>query len=192
MTLPSDSEIALRRLARVNGQLLEMVTELYDEQASTWVKPTAPSVKWHLWHMARWADLAQSMLAPVAAGDPDLSHRGDEIWDALGIGDEWDFGDTSLGNQWRTGTTVPNPDSASMPLPETAKVVGYARATFEVLERRFSEIDGTKYRERFVDWHDVESTTGDAMIGYIAHANRHLGMIEAIRGVLGLDGSATG
>ncbi len=142
--------------------------------------------------MARWADLAQTMLAPVAAGDPDLSHRGDEMWDSLGNGAEWDFSNTSLGNQWRTGTTVPHPDAVSMPLPETAKVVGYARATFEVLERRFSEIDATKYRERFVDWHDVESTTGDAMIGYIAHANRHLGMIEAIRGVLGLDGSATG
>jgi hypothetical protein len=29
------------------------------------------------------------------------------------------------------------------------------------------------------------------MVGYLAHANRHLGMLEAISGILGKDGSVT-
>ena len=32
---------------------------------------------------------------------------------------------------------------------------------------------------------------GEAMFGHISHINRHLGMIEAIKGMLGLEGSAT-
>jgi hypothetical protein len=40
----SASAIALRRLMRANALLLEIVSGLYDQQASRWTAPTAPSV----------------------------------------------------------------------------------------------------------------------------------------------------
>ena len=164
--------------------------EVSDAQASKWVSPTAPSIKWHLWHMARWADYVQSLLAPVTAGESDHSNVGKQLWDALGIADDWGFEDQHLGT-WGVGSQIPVDEAQDLPLPALAKVVGYARSTFELLERRFAEIDDGIFETPFQDWHDNDTTVGDATIGYIAHANRHLGMVEALRGVLGQHGSAT-
>ncbi|MEX0762226.1 MAG: DinB family protein [Dehalococcoidia bacterium] len=186
----SPPEIALRRLTRVNELLLETVAGMYDEQASKWVCPTAPSAKWHLWHMARWSDLVQSMLVPVTSGESDLSDHGDQAWHALAIGDEWGFEDANPG-KWGAGVGLDDNEAARLPLPETAKVVGYARSAFELAERRFAEVDDGMFDMVFWDWHDRETTVGDGLFSHIAHANRHLGMIEALRGVIGMRGTAT-
>jgi hypothetical protein len=72
----SASAIALRRLMRANALLLEIVSGLYDQQASRWTAPTAPSAKWHLWHVARWSDIVQSTLFPIANNESDLANKG--------------------------------------------------------------------------------------------------------------------
>lgn len=186
----SPAEIALSRLARCHQQFLNCITEVSDAMASAWNPPTAPSIKWHLWHMARWADLVQSLLAPVTAGEADHSDVGDQLWDALGIADDWGFDERSLGT-WGVGSQMSDEEAQELPLPTLARVIGYARSTFEVLERRFAEIDDDTFDTPFIDWHNNDTTVGDAAIGYIAHANRHLGMIEALRGMRGQTGTAT-
>lgn len=186
----SPAEISLSRLARCHQQFLDIILEVSDEMASVWNPPTAPSIKWHLWHMARWADYVQSLLAPVTAGESDHSNVGDQLWEALGIADDWGFYDRSLGT-WGVGSQLSDEEAQDLPLPSINRVVGYARSTFEVLERRFGEIDDSIYETPFIDWHGNDTTVGDATVGYLAHANRHLGMIEALRGVLGQHGSAT-
>jgi hypothetical protein len=186
----SPAEIALSRLARCHQQFLDVMTEISDPMASAWDPPTAPSIKWHVWHMARWADYVQSLLAPVTAGESDHSNVGTQLWDALGIADDWGFDDRSLGT-WGVGTQVSDDEAQALPLPSLGRVVGYARSTFEMLERRFAEIDDGIFEMPFIDWHSTDTTVGDASIGYIAHVNRHLGMIEALRGMRGQHGSAT-
>lgn len=186
----SASAIALRRLMRANALLLEIVTGLYDEQASRWPAPTAPSAKWHLWHVARWSDIVQSTLLPVANGESDLSNKGAELWEALGIADEWGLAVTSSG-KLGGGTASGHEEAANLGLPEMIRVVGYARSAFELCEMRFSQIDDGLFEADFYDWDGVRLQVGDAMFGHISHINRHLGMIEAIKGVLGMDGSAT-
>jgi hypothetical protein len=186
----SPPEIALSRLARCHQQFLDIILEVSDGMASYWNPPTAPSIKWHLWHMARWADYVQSMLAPVTAGETDHSRVGNQLWDALGIADDWGFDEQSLGT-WGVGSQLTTEEAQELPLPGLARVVGYARSTFEMLERRFAEIDDGIFDLPFIDWHGNDTTVGDATIGYLAHANRHLGMIEALRGVRGQDGTAT-
>jgi len=186
----SASSIALRRLMRANVLLLEIVTGLYDEQASRWPAPTAPSAKWHLWHVARWSDIVQSTLRPVANGESDLSNKGAELWEALGIPDEWGL-KIAMPGRLGGGTGAGNSISANMGLPNMIRVVGYARSTFELCEMRFSQIDEGLFESDFFDWDGVRLQVGEAMFGHISHINRHLGMIEAIKGVLGFDGSAT-
>lgn len=118
-TFPAPA-IAIRRLTRTNTLLLEIITGLYDEQASRRSAPTAPSAKWHLWHVARWSDILQSTLFPVANGESDLSNKGAELWDALGVGNE---------------------QSAKINLPKMVRIVGDPRSSFELCEMRFSQID---------------------------------------------------
>ena len=155
-----------------------------------WLKPTAPSIKWHLWHMARWADYVQSVLAPVTAGEADHSNVGQQLWDALGIADDWGFEDQPMGT-WGVGSQIAPEEAQELPLPELRKVAGYARSTFEVLERRFNEIDDGMFDTPFIDWNSNDTTVGDATIGYLAHAHRHLGMVEALRGLMDQNGTAT-
>lgn len=186
----SASAIALRRLTRANALLIEIVTGMYEEQASRWSAPTAPSAKWHLWHVARWSDIVQSNLLPVANGEADLANKGAELWDALGIPDEWELNVSSSGKHGG-GTGSGNTEAVNLGLPNMIRVVGYARSAFELCEMRFSQIDEGLFESDFYDWDGVRIQVGDAMFGHISHLNRHLGMIEAIKGVLGLDGSAT-
>jgi hypothetical protein len=186
----SASAIALRRLMRANVLLLDIVTGLYDEQASPWTAPTAPSAKWHLWHLARWSDIVQSMLFPIANSESDLSNKGTELWIAIGIADEWGF-ETPMPGKLDGGTGTGNAESSKLRLPDMIRIVGYARSSFELCEMRFSQIYDGIFDSEFYDWDGVRLQVGDAMFGHISHINRHLGMIEAIKGVLGLDGSAT-
>ena len=67
----------------------------------------------------------------------------------------------------------------------------YAEEAFALLEKRVAKLDDSMFNARFTDWHDNDTNVGDAMVGYLAHANRHLGMMEAISGVLGKDGTVT-
>lgn len=187
----SPSGIALRRLARVNELLLEIVTEMYDEQASHWPSPTAPSVKWHLWHVSRWSDIVQSALLPVANSESDLSNKGPELWDALAIPDEWEF-QFQMPGKLGTGTGSSCTEAAALPLPGLVRIVWYARSTFELCEMRYSQIDEGMFESDFFDWDGVRIQIGDAMFGHVGHLSRHLGMIEALKGVLGEEGSATG
>jgi len=137
----SASAIVLRRLMSANALLLEIVTGLYDQQASRWAAPTAPSAKWHLWHVARWSDIVQSTLFPIANNESGLSNKGTELWIALGIVDEWSF-ETPMPSKLGDGTGTGNAESSKLPLSDMIRIVGYARSSFELCEMRFSQIDG--------------------------------------------------
>lgn len=184
MALPTPSEIVSSRLEKLDGQLLQVVDALTDEEASVWPATTAPSCKWHLWHMARWADYVQSLLSSV------VDEQTPELWEFAGVADEWGFDGVDLG-MWGAGSGLGNENGASLPLPDVPKVKAYAKEAFELLELRVGKLDQTTFNAAFTDWHDNETNVGDAMVGYIAHANRHLGMLEAISGVLGKDGTVT-
>ncbi|NQW20810.1 MAG: DinB family protein [Chloroflexi bacterium] len=186
----SASAIALRRLTRANALFIEIVTGLYDDQASKWPVITAPSPKWHLWHISRWSDIVQSTLLPVANGESDLSNKGAQLWEALGIADEWGLA-ISMPGKLGGGTGLTNAEASTLGLPDLTRVVGYPRSSFELCEMRFAQIDEGLFESDFYDWDGVRMQVGDAMFGHISHINRHLGMIEAIKGVLGLNGSVT-
>lgn len=183
-------QIALSRLTRVDEQLLDAISDVSEDRASRWVTETAPSIKWHLWHMARWADYVQSLLDPIVERKSDQGTPGPQLWSALGIDDEWGFDDRHLG-MWGVGSTLDWDEAQGLPLPGLDKVTAYARTTFEALEMRVGVVDGAGFDRPFTDWHDNDTTLGDALVGYIAHANRHLGMIEALKGVMGMQGSVT-
>ena len=184
MPIPTPPKIVTSRLEKLDGQLIQAIDALTDEEASKWPTTTAPSCKWHLWHMARWADYVQSLLSSVVAD------KTPELWEFSGVADEWRFDGVDLG-MWGAGSGLGNESGQSLPLPGVKRVRAYAREAFELLEQRVGMLDDTTFNAPFTDWHNVETSTGDAMVGYLAHANRHLGMMEAISGVLGKDGSVT-
>jgi hypothetical protein len=184
MPIPSPSEIISARLNKLDSQILQAVDALTEEEASTWSSATAPSCKWHLWHMGRWADYVQELLSPV------VDTKTPELWEFAGVADEWGFDGVDLG-MWGAGSGLGNESGQSLPLPPVTNVRSYAKEAFDLLEKRVAKLNDESFNTQFTDWHDNDTSVGDAMVGYIAHANRHLGMLEALSGILGKDGSVT-
>ncbi|MDG0866091.1 hypothetical protein GKO46_03285 [SAR202 cluster bacterium JH702] len=184
MPIPTHSSIVSSRLNKLDSQILQAVDALTEDEASKWPAPTAPSCKWHLWHMARWADYVQGLLSSI------VDEKSPELWEFAGVADEWGFDGVDLG-MWGAGSGLGNESGQSLPLPIVAKVRSYATEAFDLLEKRVAKLDNDTFDAQFTDWHDNDTSVGDAMVGYLAHANRHLGMLEAISGVLGKDGSVT-
>ena len=184
MPIPSPAEIISTRLNKLNSQILQAVEVLTEEEASIWAAATAPSCKWHLWHMGRWADYVQGLLSPIF----DTKTR--ELWVSAGIADEWGFKGVDLG-MWGAGSGLGNEIGQALPIPAVVTVRSYAKEAFDLLETRVAKLDDKSFNTQFTDWHDNDTSVGDAMVGYIAHANRHLGMLEALSGILGKNGSVT-
>lgn len=189
--MPSKRELPeLYRLRRVNQLLLAATSDVAEAQMSRWVAPTAPSIKFHLWHIARWSDSVQARIpgmTPVLARR--LGERA-EIWEARLLADAWGLVRRDLGES-STGMGLSNDASASLPLPDGKTVRDSAGEVFRAIEEAASAVSARQAVLICTDWYNRQISVEGALQNHLSHANRHLGMIEALRGVLGVRGTAT-
>lgn len=172
------------RLQRTHALILKVAEPLSDEQLEWLPSPTAPAMVWHLWHVARWSDRLQAGL-PGADG-------GTEIWQAEGLARTWGFEAGRLGFG-QTGGEMEPAVAQGLPWPDRDVLFGYARRSFTGAETGVASLSLRAYDlPRASFFPSAQPTTlGDDLIGHLCHLSRHLGMIEALRGVLGMRGSAT-
>ena len=76
-------------------------------------------------------------------------------------------------------------------LPPKSELLGYAEAAFDAFSRCLAKLTAEDLGQVKAApvFHGDTSTVAEILAG--PHDSRHLGMIEAIRGFLGLDGTAT-
>jgi hypothetical protein len=74
--------------------------------------------------------------------------------------------------------------------PEQSELVGYARLAFAYAEEAIELIPEDLFLAAAKDDPDGDTILDNVLI-YLEHLSRHLGMIEAIRGLYGSRGSAT-
>ena len=67
--------------------LLDLIVNLTDEQIRWTPNETTPSVGFHIWHLARWADYLQEM----------INGRGSQLWEKEELAVRWDMETASLG-----------------------------------------------------------------------------------------------
>jgi DinB superfamily len=159
--------------------LLDGVAGLSDEQVQSRPGGTLPSIAFHVWHSARWADYDSE----ACGGVP-------QIWLKQGFAERWQLQgiETSDGG---TGTGLGDDEAAALQLPGTRELLLYASAAFMLLEQTVERlVDGEltlrlDQRESRVD--SIEAL----LLAHLTHVNRHLGMVEAIKGLQGLSGTAT-
>ena len=82
-------------------------------------------------------------------------------------------------------------DAAALPLPARDTLLVYTRKSFAAIEEALRAVDKTQFDAPCKDWAGRDTTVGGAAIHHLIHINRHLGMIEALRGILGDRGTAT-
>jgi DinB superfamily len=153
------------------------------------VRPSssAPSVAFHTWHIGRWVDRNLTSVSAWLGDDPATP----EVWIAEGLAERWGLAGMALGDFGETGAGLDDAASASLALPDRDEILRYVGGTFREFERVLARIDDDTLERRVVDLYGDESTIGDVLLNHLSHADRHLGMIEALRGVLGERGTAT-
>ena len=177
-------------LAWSQGNVLDALALVDEERARSRPAATAPSIAFHAWHLARWADRHAAALPRWLAGHDDQPPPGDEIWVREGLGAAWGFDLAGLGD-YQIGAGLDDAASAALPLPALAELRPYVAAAFAALEATVPTIAPSQLALTVTDLYGDRTTVAEVVGGVISHTDRHLGMIEALRGVLGERGTAT-
>jgi hypothetical protein len=151
--------------------------------------PTAPPIAFHLWHCARWADRWAEAIPALVPGVAERIGRQPQRWERDGLRTRWGF-PSSLGGGG-TGMELPDEDAAALPFPPAGELRGYMSAAFADLELALGALDDEDLSTVTDDLLGARMPLGAALLRQLSHASRHLGMIEALRGVRGAHGTAT-
>ena len=181
MTTSIMAEIA-ERYGTTQDNLLELVAGLTDAQLGWTPNATTPSVGFHVWHLARWADYLQEL----------INGRGCQVWEQEGLAAQWDLETAGLGYA-QTGMSMDDRAALTLRLPPKDRLLDYARRTFALAQQAVAQIDDGQFHAIYEglhgeNWHDGH--IGPIIITWMTHDNRHLGMIEGLVGVQGGRGSA--
>ncbi len=177
-------ETALRFYRQAHERLLKVSQDMSSELFARSAGPSLHSVAWQLWHAARWDDV----IAAHIAGDFGLEPS-TQVWLRESVAASWSLDAGKLGRR-EAGTGLEDSAAEGLHLPEQAIVIEYARKVFDFVEDVIAAIPEDQLLEVAKD--DAEGDTNlDNVLFYFEHLNRHLGMIEAIRGLHGMVGTAT-
>jgi hypothetical protein len=175
-------------------RILQLVAALSDEQVAWQGAPTAPSIGFHLWHLARWADHLQAAIPGMAA---ELSQRlgpGEQIWSSELLATRWQLAGASFGFD---DTGMGMDPTTPLALPSKAILLAYAERAFAAAEQAVDAIDDALFTavEQSQPSTDgirpADATVGAAILTHLVHENRHLGMLECLVGLQGAAGTAT-
>jgi hypothetical protein len=177
--------------------VLDAIAELSEEQLR-WRPPRSNSIAFNLWHMARWADHMQSVLPTITPRMHGQLPATTEVWQRDAVAAKWRFPASGLG-QGETGMGMDEGDSATLALPDKADLVAYAKQAFAAADhavRALQDEDFARPAEfdpARVPWARPSDygMVANWVIAGIRHESRHLGMIEALKGAVGLRGTVT-
>jgi uncharacterized damage-inducible protein DinB len=175
--------------ALAHERTLKLVEDLTDEQFAKPLHPSVHSIGWQLWHIARWDDRFAEILLenlPQLAREHGAARQ---VWNSESIGERWGFPVGTLGLR-DTGTNMKDQDADQLTLPGRSQVVDYAHRAFAFADKVTGSLTDELLLMESPRDPDHESV-GQNVMYWIDHVNRHLGMMEAMKGQLGLTGSAT-
>ncbi len=183
-----------------HDRILAITQDLSDGQFAQQASPTAPPIGWHVFHIGRWADRLQASLPiDLQPADPASVPR-HEIWVDADLARRWEAAPDSLG--WlETGAGMDIEAAVSIASIGKPTILEYAQQSFEKANVGVSQLKVEQLLQTrpSIRPHYRISPTGQLQIDYaeerlvtvlndllfhISHASRHLGMIEALRGVL--------
>src|SRR4029077_20685706 len=148
------------------------VAELTDAQLGARPTPTAHSIGWALWPVARADDNFQR----------DLTGR--SIWKDGGYGARWGHSDRM--------NVMEDSAAAAMAMPAKADLLGYVRAVFAATDAAVTAIDEARFSEEIQSgFMSKRCPVGEAYVASVGHDGRHLGEMEYIKGLQGIPGTVT-
>jgi hypothetical protein len=188
--LPGNTvSLLAKNYAIAHGRVVESAERMDDGSFAKSMGTRVHSVAWQVWHIARWDDrFTEIMLekTPQLAGQ---FGRPAQIWTAESLATRWGLPVGKMGRR-DTGTDLDDASADALQLPEKAVLVDYARRVFDRLQLVLKAMPDAGVFAVMPDDPDGDSYA-DNIIIYLDHIQRHLGMIEALRGLQGTTGTAT-
>jgi hypothetical protein len=180
---------------RTHALALAVAEEASEEQLHWQPQPGGHSLAFHLWHTARWADHLQASLPGMT---PELGRRlgaGAEIWTSEGIAQQWGLDTAALGYA-QTGMMMSDDAAGQLRFPAKEQLVAYMRQVFAAAERAVQALDEEQFYapeqpQPLTEGIWQEGPVGNVILVHLTHDNRHLGMIECLRGLQLGSGTAT-
>ena len=185
-----DAVLALlvRQHASQAGMLRRTLENLTDHQFTHAPGETAPPMGWHLWHIARWGDRFQASIANPEAPA--------EIWTSEGWAEACGFEDIELG-VLQLGMSMDAAKAQALPAAIGRQRFGaYLERVLDALHAAISESDPEALlapRMSIREYATVNGTIQYApaeqstlfadILFHLTHSGRHLGSIEALRGL---------
>ncbi|HEX5140199.1 MAG TPA: DinB family protein [Dehalococcoidia bacterium] len=161
-----------------HAAVFKLTEDLTDAELRWRPGPHAPSIGFHVWHLARWADHDAA----------EITGR-KQIWEVKKLGQAWNLPE-ALGDS-ETGTGMDDDVSTGLPLPGKTTLLAYANDAFAALEAATAGLSAALVNGMPLPVGMDADKAVSFLLEYPTHDNRHLGMIEALRGQLRDSGTAT-
>jgi len=175
-------------IREAHQNVLKLVEELSDEQLAWQPHPSANSIAFDVWHLARWADYVQARLPDA---HPQLSQQLEarrQIWHAEDLAARWGLDPASLG-EYEAGTEM-GAASARMPWPGKAVLLEYLQRAYALEEQGLAALDDQLFQELI--WRQgapSDKTVGYWVMEHLVHEWEHYGMMKYVRGLWQLNAS---
>jgi hypothetical protein len=157
-----------------------VVSDLTDEQLRWQPNATTPSIRFHLFHIARWADRLHQLLTGADR----------QVWHAEEIARQWGLANADLGFG-ESGAMIDDEVAMALGLPERERLLAYCNRVLTAADEALADVGDEQMTRLAIDFRGQPFPIGDGIADQLSHTARHLGMIECLRGVQGLRGSAT-
>jgi len=171
---------------QVHGELLKLVENLSDEQLAWQPHPSATSIAFNVWHVARWVDYVQAKIPETTAVLYQRLGQRQEVWHAENLATKWgldagNLGDVEAGND--LGVLA-----VQIQLPSQAVLLDYLRRCYILEEQCLTVIDDQQFQEYRIDGTGLpDETVGHWLMWHLVHEWEHLGMIRYIQGMYDLN-----
>jgi len=162
-------------------EILELVSNLSEVETAWQPHPTANSIAFYIWHIARWADYLPASLPETTTQLRELFGSRQQIWHQEQLATQWNLDPKLLGEE-ETGMDMDPASAARLKLPSKAILVDYARRTFAIHEQILPMVDEEQFQaKRQQEW--ATNTLGQYILDHLRHESDHFGMIQYIHGL---------
>ena len=123
------------RMQQAYRLVREVVTDLSEEQLRWQPNLTTPSIRFHLFHVARWADDLHQ----------ELTGADRQLWHTERIATRWGFDQVVLGTGG-SGEALDDEEAMALPLPEREVLLAYCDRVFAAADQALATIGDEEMR----------------------------------------------
>ncbi len=162
--------------------MLDLVASLSDDQLAWQPNPSATTIAFNVWHIARWADYVQAKMPETTAVLGQRLQRREQVWHAESLATKWGLDPASLG-QIEAGNEL-GVLAVQIHLPGQVVLLDYLRRCYACEEEALAAVDDQQFQGRRIDETGLpDETVGHWLVWHLVHEWEHLGMIRYIQGL---------